>query len=78
MQNEESLKAVGVGPPLRPALAVLREIIAEATGEVLDVVQDNDPYLPPDRDLQQSEDATSRLLATKRSGPSRSAVSHVR
>ncbi len=33
------------GPTVRPALTVPCEIMDEATGEVLDVVQDNDPDL---------------------------------
>ncbi len=34
------------GPAVRPALAVPREIEDESTGEVLDVIQDNDPDRP--------------------------------
>ncbi len=46
------------GTGARPALTVPREIKDEATGEMLDVVQDNDPDLPPESDLQESEDTT--------------------
>jgi hypothetical protein len=42
-------------PSLRPpgSAADPREIIDEVTGEVLDVVQDNDPDLPPGPDSQE-------------------------
>ncbi len=33
-----------------------RKIKDEATGEGLEVVQDDDPDLPPEPDLQESED----------------------
>jgi hypothetical protein len=36
--------------------SVPREIIDEATGEMLDVVQDNDPGLPPEADPQEPEE----------------------
>ncbi len=39
------------GATPRPALTVPYEIRDETTGEVLDVVQDNDPGLPPESDL---------------------------
>ncbi len=38
------------GPTVRPALTVPCEIMDDATGEVLDVVQDDDPDLPPEPD----------------------------
>jgi hypothetical protein len=36
------------GPTARPALGVPTEIVDQATGEVLDVVEDDDPDLPPE------------------------------
>ncbi len=44
------------GPTVRPAQAVPREIMDEATGEVLDVIQDDDPDLPAELDPQEPED----------------------
>ncbi len=46
------------GTGTRPALTVPREIIDEATGEILDVIQDNDPGLPSGPGLQEPEDPT--------------------
>ncbi len=43
------------GATVRPTLTVPREIIDAATGEELDVVQDNDPDLPPESDLQEPD-----------------------
>ncbi len=40
----------------RPALTVPREIKDEATGEILDVIQDNDSDLPPESNLQEPEE----------------------
>ncbi len=46
--QSEKFRAVAA---VRPALVVPSEIMDEATGEVLDVVQDNDPDLPPESDV---------------------------
>ncbi len=46
------------GASVRPALAVPREIIDEATGEMLDVVQNDDPDLPLEPDRQEPADPT--------------------
>ncbi len=46
------------GPTVRPALTVPYEIKDEATGHRLDVIQDNDPGLPPEPNLQEPDDAT--------------------
>ncbi len=47
-QSEKS-RAVGVAPPFGLPHPSSGEIKDEATGEVLNVIQDNDPDRPPDR-----------------------------
>ncbi len=53
--GDEDHRARGVdvggarGPTVRPALAVPSEIMDEATGEILEVIQDDGPDLPPRR-----------------------------
>ncbi len=49
---EREVRSGRRGPTVWPALTVPREIEDEATGEVLEVVQDDDPDLPPEPDPQ--------------------------
>ncbi len=44
--------------PAKTTLTVPLEFKDEATGEMLDVIQDDDPGLPPEPDLQDSEDSS--------------------
>jgi hypothetical protein len=46
------------GTGARPALAVPRGIMDVAMDEILDVIQDNEPGLAPESDLQEPDDAT--------------------
>jgi hypothetical protein len=50
------------GATVRSAQAVPRAIMDEAIGEVLDVIQDNEPDLPPVSNLQEPEDLTQRRV----------------
>jgi hypothetical protein len=53
------------GAGVRPTQAVPRVVTDEATGEVLEVVQDNDPDLPPESD----QNSFFRPAKNPRGGP---------
>ncbi len=61
VQSEESW-AGKRGATARPAQAVPREIMDVAMDEILDVIQDNEPDLPPVSNLQEPEDLTQRRV----------------